>query len=437
MGTRAEIEGGHELDGEVPVEGYKHSFVLTVAASLLFSDTVEILNVPETLETRVLCRILQRLGAEVERGKGTLRIQARTLQDRPVPASDSTLIHGSLYLIPALLGRFGAVEIGLAGGCKIGDPGRGGARPTEHIISVLERFGARFEATNGRVRGRCSRLVAQEIDISDYSACSDIVTGPYISGATKAAILAALAAEGTTVIRNPYYKEAVADFLAFLRGGGCQIEEGSERIVIEGNPQLGSTFHWLMSDTTEIVTFIACAVNLRARFTITGLTVETARRWLAPELAKLRAMGVELQWGSDRLTVIPPEVVRGVDIEATSLGLNTDSQPFFTLMLLSADRPTRVIDRVWKHRFGYAHELTRLGADLSVGDGMVLVGPRRPGLAGRCVRASDTRAAAVVVLAALGIAGTTVVDGLEHIERGYEQFLPKLQALGAVIRPLS
>lgn len=429
------IEGGTVKEGSVSIAGYKHALVPMLTASMMFEGPVEIRNVPSVLDTVLLCEILEHLGARVERGAGTVRIDSSRMVYAPIPGELSGRIHGAVYLLPTLLARFGRLEMGESGGCQIGSVAEGGQRPVKHMVEVLERFGARFETDGSRLSARCERLKATHIDIMDFSKDPNrkALEGPYHSGATKTALMAAVAAEGTTVIDNPHDKEATLDLAAFLAQGGADIEIGDRRIVVRGGEPLKTVSHSLISDTTEMVTFICLSVFMNRSLRLTNITVDTVRRPLGPELAIFEAMGIRIEWGPDWIQVIPPQVLRGVDVEATGLGVATDSQPFFTLMLTLADRPSRVSDAIWGNRFAYVEMLVKLGAQLRVEGATVHVTPGRPSTAGQQLRASDTRAAAVLAVAALGIPGTTSIADVHHHERGYEQFVPKLRSLGAKI----
>ncbi|WP_437620385.1 UDP-N-acetylglucosamine 1-carboxyvinyltransferase [Sorangium sp. So ce1151] len=433
--TKWRINGGTLTGGSVAVAGYKHALVPMITASICSSEPVEISNAPGVLDTVVLGQIIRHMGGEMEHQDGRVRIDAAGMRSMLVPDALSAQIHGSVYLIPALLARFGEVEFGPSGGCQIGDSAQGGKRPVQHMTSVLERFGARFEEEGEHLRGRCGTLRGTEIDIMDYSTDPKrrALEGPYMSGATKTAVLAAVNAEGTTVIHNPHDKEATLDLVRFLREAGCSIEAEERRFVIRGRSRLRAVSHRLISDTTEMVTLIALSVFTATPLTIENVTVEAVQRPLAPEIEVFNAMGVTLRWGADSIDVRAPERLAGVDIEATGLGVATDSQPFLTLMLTIADRPSRVTDTIWRHRFGYVDPLVRLGAELRVEGASVHVTPARPHRAGQSLRATDTRAAAVLALAALGIRGETVIADVHHAARGYERLVPKLRALGADI----
>ncbi len=427
------VSGAHRLGGKVAVAGYKHALTLLVAASILVGNDVAIHNVPDNMETRILLAILQDLDIEIDFFDHKLLLNSKYARNRAVSRHLSQQIHSSLYLIPALLGRFGRVEFGGAGGDQFIGPLSSDGRPIAHIVSIMEKFGATFVEVGDAVVGKCRTLHAQEIDIKDYEAHQETGSGPCVSGATKTAVLAAAVADGTSVIHNPWNQEAAYELLAFLQACGCRMKLSSTCWEIEGGIDSVPVVYSLISDVTEIITFIACAVYLRSSILLTNISVGPVRHALRPELEVLEAMGVQVIWGHDWMRVIPPECLKTLDVVATSRDLNTDSHPFFTLMLLTADRPGTVTDYVWRHRFAYVDHLNRLGASLRVDGRTVYVTPKRPSRSGITIEVADTRAGAVAIIAALGIEGSTIIQNMSHLHRGYEGIVDKLQALGAEV----
>jgi UDP-N-acetylglucosamine 1-carboxyvinyltransferase len=432
------IEGSNLRPGSLRVAGYKHALVSVLAAAVNVDAEVQLTNVPHIEDSRVLAQILAEAGARVSLRDGQMHLDARGLARSEVPPALSQRIHGSLYLIPAFLGRLGSVRFEEAGGCQIGDQAQGHRRPVDHMLSVLESFGARFETNGVTLTGSTRGLRACELDIMDYSEQRDVLTGPRVSGATKTAILAAACVRnGTSVIRNPYPKPDVTELLAFLRrcGHSVQQKEGAVHIS-HGSPAPGTTpTHALISDISEVMTYITCAVFHEVPLTLEGLPVDRVRAGLAEELRLLERMGVRLEWTEDSVSVAHQGGVRGVDIDVTSVGIYSDHQPFFALMLLKADRPCRIREWVWKHRFGYAQELMKLGAKLEPGEDSIVVHPSTLRPAKEPLHAGDLRAAAVLVLAALGVEGETRLTGAHHLDRGYERLLEDLQSLGARMHP--
>ncbi|SDF99068.1 UDP-N-acetylglucosamine 1-carboxyvinyltransferase [Sinosporangium album] len=418
--------------------GFKHLLVPCLAAACLSDHPWHIGNAPRIEDRRVLSAVLRHLGAAVEDRGPRVTVDASGLSGTHIPAHWSAAVHGGIYLLPALLAARGEVTSGLHGGCAIGG-GAQGSRPLSHVASVLERFGAVCEADAGGFRAKCGPggLRGTWIDLAGYARTEPATgtpTGPHYSGATKTALLAAVTARGTTVLRNPYPKPDALELARLLGQAGAQIEISPGRITVEGlGGPLGGADITLPSDLMEVVTFIAWAVHLRREVELVVERPDLLKAGLASELALLSEMGVPLEWDGPRLRVRPAERLRAVRVLASSHHVYSDAGPLFALMLLGADAPSRLTDDVWGDRFGYADGLRGMGARLTRDGNDLLIrpGPLRPA-AGPLV-ATDLRAAATLLLAALGTETPQRVHGVTHLARGYEDLPAKLAALGARI----
>lgn len=427
------ISGRANIEGSVHISGFKHALIPILAASAFVDGELTLRNVPDIEDTVVLCEILSISGARIHRTRDSLTINTSELAWRAIPDALMARVHSSIYMIPCLLGRLGEVNLGPSGGCPIGDHWHPGRRPVRHILNVLELFGARFDISGGRIRGRCAGFKGAHIDIRDYWNDKQSITGPLASGATKTALMAASIAQGTSIIEFPYRKADVDELVAFFRTVGAVIEDDGRRLIIEGRASLSSGDHTLIPDLIEIITFIACSVHLQKSLRLKIAADDRVRLGLASELETLENMSVPLEWEEGAINVLPPSKIKGINIEVTPQSIYSDSHPFLALILLSADRPSRIVEKVWPHRFHYAYQLTRLGAQLKVGDGVLDITPQRPFLTGLDIEGGDLRSAAVLLLAALGLEGTTILKDAEHLTRGYENFVGKLQKLGAHI----
>lgn len=429
------IEGGAALRGAVAPSGYKHAMVLAVAAAVLCASEVRLRCPPRTEEARVLCEILEHLGGRTCWDGPDLVLDTAPLERWSVPPRLSTAIHGSVYLVPALLGRFGRVVFGGGGGDAIGSPTHGGARPMQHMLEVLEAFGARFERrADGLFEGHAAALVCDELDIMHWSDDPHVLAGPLVSGATKTALLAALSSERPTVIRNPHDKEAAHDLLGLAARAGALVERRPEGWVVERPLTRGAPVeHSVMPDPTEVMTWIAAATFTRSPLTIGPFETTAVRAALRYEAPAFERMGLALRWHEHALEVGVPDELRAVDVESEVRGISTDNHPFFALMLTSATGPSRVTDLVWRHRFDYTRGLVQLGADLHVEPPSVHIRPSRLHRGGQLLTPQDTRATAVAILGALVVEGITRVRGLSHLHRGYVRFPEQLRALGARI----
>jgi UDP-N-acetylglucosamine 1-carboxyvinyltransferase len=435
--SSVKVTGGTLSGTSVSVSGFKHAVVPIICSSIYFAGKVHLKNVPNIEDIQLLSQIIRFLGGKAEFNQGDLSLDTSGMRYEDIPESLTKSIHGSVYLIPTMLGRFGKVIMGSSGGCQIGDLKNNGKRPIWHLASVLERFGATFEIENDYLKGFCKGFRNCEIDIMEYSDRKDILTGPLVSGATKTAILAAIATKsGTTVIHNPYRKLDVVELIRFLVLSGCEVEDNGKSIFIKKSNNLTNATYFLVSDVVEVITYIACAVYNRFPLVVENVTVSRIREALRPEIEYLTRMGIDLIWGNNFVKIPVPEKIFGVDIEVTSIGMYSDSHPFFTLMLLGGDEISNIKEYVWKGRFDYARQLSEMGARLIIQDRTVKIIPGYPYLSGKTVNATDLRAAAVLILAALRIKGSTIVTNIHHLNRGYDNFLLTLAQLGAQIEPV-
>ncbi len=416
--------------GDVEIGGHKHACVPILAAAAVAATRVIVENVPAIEDPRVIVEILERCGARAEWRDDELELDTTDLRAPVIPPELSERIHGAMYLVPAYLGRLGTVRFDSFGGCRIGDADAGGERPISHVFDVLERFGARF----GDGVGHATRLTGTTIDIREYSTTPDAWTGPFISGATKTALLAAATADGATTVRNPFAKGETWELLTFLRACGHAIDASLEHITVEPVAAPAPLVrHRMTSDLGEILTYLIIGLVLDVPVRVQGRQLEAAERGLGPELAILDAMGVEVTWTGDTVQAQAPHGLRAVDIEVTHDSIYSDHQPLFALLLLHADRPSTIVDRVWVNRYGYAHELAKLGADMAVDGNTLHINPSRLHAPTEPLIAGDVRAAAVLVLAALAATGSTTIQGVEHLDRGYGDLPGGLRRLGAYV----
>ncbi|MGW8724785.1 hypothetical protein ACWGNF_01970 [Streptomyces sp. NPDC055808] len=431
------VRGGRPLHGSVTTSGFKHSLVTTVAAACLGQGTARIDNCPMIAETSTLAALVERMGGSALLTGTTLTLNASGIATNSLDPELSAAIHGSVYLAPMLLARFGSVTVPGTGGCRIGD-GSQGRRPVSHYVDVLGRFGARGRTLDdgGFTVAVTGGLRACAIDLADY--WTPLGSGPYHSGATKVAVLAAAVARGTTVLDHVYGKPDVLDMLPLLRQAGVGIEEPAPgRLVVHGLPDLpaGASRAVLPPDLIEVVTWCCASVLCPEGLTVHGAGMDRAVRALAPELRVLRDLGVPLEAGTDTLTVGPGRTpLAPVDVLVAADGVFSDSHPFIALLASLAEGTSRIRDTVWANRFGYADQLAELGVKLDVRDGAVsLHGPWAAAVPGRRLLAGDLRAAAVLLLAALHVPGTTHLAGVGHLARGYADLVGQLVGLGADI----
>jgi len=435
------IEGGRPLRGEVRVPGFKHALVTTVAAAVVGCGPVTIANCPDIEETRVLTELLRRRGGRVTWRGDVLSLDLTGLQEGPLDPKTVARIHGTAYLIPGLLARFGQVHMPATGGCRIGDY-PAGSRPVRQYAQVLERFGAwtRVDA-DGSLTVRADLLTGCDIDLRDYTADPALRTGPLYSGATKMAILAAVAARGATKLQCPYPKPDVTELVSVLSAMGysCRYRSRDE-LIIEGNPLTCNSRrpvrHHLVSDLIEVVTWATAAAVTGGVLRLTGLTLDRLVRGLRPEIDVARRLGLRYEVdGPDAIIVHSDPPRRCVDVTVSSHGIFSDSQPFLALLTTLAPGVSRIRETVWRRRFAYVPELDRLGAGIEVvGAEARITGRRPPNRGGQNLVATDLRSAAALLIAALRVPGRTRLEGADHLARGYEDLVGSMRRLGARIQ---
>lgn len=400
---------------------------------------MRIANCPAIAENRVLAALVRQLGGTAELAGDILELDPAGIHTSEPDPSLVARIHGAVYLVPALLARSGAVSMPGSGGCQIGDSADG-QRPVDQYADVLRRFGATVVAgPDGGLSVRAGALTGCEIDLLDYTSIRSAKTGPRYSGATKMALLTATVARGTSVLGNPYPKPDVTDMVTVLRRIGARIDQPrKDLLVVHGDPdRLRSCADTtLLPDLIEVVTWACVGASLCPYgLVVTGQDMPRAVAALAPELAVLEAMGIPIETSSSALAVRPPPAgLAPVDVLITSHGVFSDSQPFLTLLACAATGTSRLRETVWRRRFDYAGQLNRLGTRLRAdGDTLTVAGPCPPIRPDRHLVATDLRAAAVLLLAALQVDGSTLIDGTAHLARGYADLPGRLIELGADI----
>lgn len=427
-------------DGEIRISGYKHaSNLIIIAAILLPNIKFKLKNIPDVLDTRILLEILEFLGANVCVVDDCYEINTQNIQNRKILTEFTEKVHGTLYLLPALLCRFGEVMIGKSGGCPIGEQDEfGNSRPIAHIISVLEEFGARFTFEGNYLYGKMEKLQAPEfIDLQKYSDDPVELTGQYVSGATKTAILAALASQSEIVLKKPYIKADVRELLRFLTGSGVEILQTKDTLKIKNTHTYAYVNYFVMSDINEIFTYITFSVINGVNLKLTNITIPSVYEAYIQENILLAKMGITLRWEYDAIYVPRTSAINSfhVDIgQAEKYSIYADHQPFLALLSTLANKNSIIRDRVWKTRFQYVPELIKLGYYMRVYDGELHVYPKK----NECDKpvilyGNDVRATAVLIIASLKAKQAVKIFGIEHLERGYVSFIEKLQSLGAKI----
>ena len=332
---------------------------------------LELNNCPDITETHVLASLIEHAGGSAKVDCGRMTIDPEHLWTGRLDEGLSGLIHGSPYLAPALLRRFGEARVCAQGGCQIGG-GACGRRPIEHYVEVLQRFGA-LAQIDGQGTLVCSarRIRGCDIDMRDYTVDRFGPLGNLYSGATKMALLTAAVAQGMSIVRHPYMKADVLDLIQVLRSAGVTVESrGSNDLVVSGQQQHYATTvrHTLLPDLIEVVSWITAAcVAADQPFTVRGTGMRRVCEELRHELKIVNRMGIRLDVDDTAITVHPTRPLRCIQVEVRhDASIFSDSQPFIGLLSTFAAGSSRITDYVWPDRFSYAAELNRLGTDIAV-----------------------------------------------------------------------
>ncbi len=300
------------------------------------------------------------------------------------------------------------------------------------MLSILKKFGAKFIINGQRIEGSCPRFTAQTIDIMNYSERSDILTGPLVSGATKTAILASLfVTEGVTTILNPYQKPDVIFLVDFIKSYGFRTTISKDAITIMPPDYCISSpapFR-LCADVSQIMTYIALSVHHKIKLIMENVDWDIDSIGLKHELTILNNMGITLYGNGSQLTVSSPVLLSKQHIIVTSESIYSDHQPLFALMLTQANGISKIEEHVWKKRFAYATELNRLGFKMHEKNNELIIEPSEM-LCGGILLATDLRSAACLLITALNPPETVILNGLEHLERGYESLIEQLLTFG-------
>ena len=406
------IQGPCRLQGRVRASGAKNAVLPQMAAALLVEGPVTLRNVPAVRDVETMARVLRHLGKrEVELRDGVLRVGDGDPGHPEAPYALVKTMRASILVLGPLLARLGRARVSLPGGCAIG------ARPIDLHIEALRRMGATIAIEHGYVVASCRRLKGAEIHFATRT-----VTG------TENLMMAAALADGRTVLRNCALEPEIADLGRFLNGCGARVEgAGTDTITIEGATRLRGTEHRVIPDRIETGTFL-----MAAAITGSGITVEGCDpAHLAAVLGTLTECGVILEAAGHAITVRPDGPLRAANIVTHPYpAFPTDLQAQFMAVATRAEGVSIVTETVFENRFMHVGELRRMGARIVVdGQAAIVAGPAP--LSGAPVMASDLRASACLIVAALAAEGETIIDRAYHIDRGYERVERKFQELGA------
>ena len=413
------VEGTGVLQGTVRVSGAKNSALKLMAAALLGRGTCVLHNIPLISDIDVMSDVLRRLGATVHRDAQdchTLTVDTAAVNSFETPYELVSKMRASISVLGPLIGRFGRAHVAMPGGCQIG------ARKIDMHLLGLEKLGVRFEVKHGD-------LQAQAVDG---------LHGAYITldfpsvGATENLLMASVVAQGETVIDNAAREPEIVDLCNMLNAMGAHVSgAGTSTITVEGVPSdsLHPCEHTTVGDRIEAGTFLAGGALTGGPVTVTGIDPS----FLRMAMVKLESFGCTVTTGKDSITVKRTEPLRATDIQTLPHpGFPTDLQAQFMLLAALAQGNSVITENVFENRFMFAAELMRMGADIAIEDHHALVCGVSE-LQGAPVFSTDLRAGAALVLAGIVAEGETTVRGLEHIDRGYEDYVGKLSSMGASV----
>ena len=411
-----QIRGGTPLQGRIPISGAKNAALPILAATLLTDKVSTLSNVPHLNDITTMVELLGALGADVAMDESmALKVSAAQLNNQRAPYALVKTMRASILVMGPLLARFGRAEVSFPGGCAIG------SRPVDLHLKGFEAMGAHIDVRDGYI------VATTDNGLKGCDFTFDTVT----VGGTENLLMAAVLAEGRSVLRNAAREPEITDLVAFLRGMGADIEgDDTSTLVINGVSQLGASHYSVMPDRIEAGTFLVAAAATRGCITVENASAEH----LGIVLEKLRDAGVNIVVEGDSITADMTEgQLTAVDLTTAPYpGFPTDMQAQFTAMNVVAEGVGRITETIFENRLMQAHEMSRMGANITV-DGHSVIIRGKSSIDGAPVMASDLRASASLVIAGLAAKGETHVDRIYHIDRGYERIEEKLQAVGADI----
>jgi UDP-N-acetylglucosamine 1-carboxyvinyltransferase len=408
---KLKITGGRPLEGEVQVSGAKNAALPIMCAALLSSKPLTLSNVPKLRDVSTMAKLLAQMGVSVDRGEARTVLQAKAITDPTATYELVKTMRASVLVLGPLLARCGEAKVSLPGGCAIG------ARPVDQHVKGLQAMGATISIEHGYMQASARRLRGARIVM-------DLVT---VTG-TENLMMAAALAEGETVLENAAREPEVLDLARCLGAMGAKIEgAGSDVIRIQGVRSLGGAEHRVMPDRIETGTYLAAAAAAGGKIRLTGAAPKT----LEATLDKLREAGSKITVTESSIEIESARRPAAVSVRTAPYpGFATDMQAQFMALACVADGTALITETIFENRFMHAIELQRLGADIRLeGNTAVVRGVER--LQGAGVMATDLRASAGLVIAALVAEGDTVVDRIYHLDRGYEGLEKKLGLLGA------
>lgn len=412
------IKGGAPLVGEVEIGGAKNAALPILVAATMTDDTVLIENVPDVRDTNFILQAMESIGVVVERvDRHTVKINAKNIRMQAVADEYIKKIRASYYLIGALLGKYNEAEVALPGGCNIG------SRPIDLHIKGFESLGVNVKIEHGNIVAKAEKLRGANIYLDKVSV-----------GATINVMMAAVLAEGKTIIENAAKEPHVVDVANFLNRMGANVKgAGTDVIRIKGVQRLHGTDYAIIPDQIEAGTFMFAAAITKGDVTVKNVIP----KHLESISSKLLEIGCEIEESDEAVRVVASKRLKHTHVNTLPYpGFPTDMQPQITVALGLSQGTSVVTESLFENRFRYVNELTRMGGNIKV-EGSVAIIDGVEKYTGASISAPDLRAGAALVLAGLSAEGFTTVDDIMYIERGYEDFDEKLRGLGAMIEKVN
>jgi UDP-N-acetylglucosamine 1-carboxyvinyltransferase len=408
------IEGGKRLSGEIPISGAKNAALPILCAGLLTADSVELSNVPHLQDVATMLKLLGQMGLRIEQADDKVVLSGRAIDKLEAPYEMVKTMRASILVLGPLLARFGEAKVSLPGGCAIG------SRPVDQHIKGLQAMGAEITIEAGYIHAKAKKLKGARI-------VTDMIT---VTG-TENLLMAAVLADGQTLLENAAREPEVTDLAHLLVAMGAQIDGiGSDRLVVNGVEALHGASHAVIADRIETATFLCAAAAAGGDVTLTNTRPDI----LDVALDKLREAGAVITSGADWLRVQMAARPKAVSFRTTEYpGFPTDMQAQFMALNCIAEGSSRVSETIFENRFMHVQELNRLGASIVI-DGHTALIQGVDKLVGAPVMATDLRASASLVIAGLAAQGQTMVDRIYHLDRGYDRMESKLSAVGANIQ---
>ena len=407
------IEGNHQLNGEIEVKGAKNAVLKQMVLPILSEGEYTLTNVPNIADVLYMQEVLEVLGINTELTENKLSIQSPANIGIEAPYELVQKMRASIIILGPLLARKGEAKIAFPGGDELGP------RPVQMHLDALEKMGAHFSLEHGVLTGNADGLKGVEINL------------PYASvGATENTLLAAVLAEGKTVIENAAREPEITDLVAMLNKMGAEITgEGTSEIIIQGVKNLNPTDHEVVGDRIAAGTFLSAFLATNGSGTVRGINPDN----LPMELKKFKEIGAEIKTEEDSIEISNTGNLNSVELSTLPFpGVATDLQPVFGSLLLKANGTSIITENVYDQRFQWIPEVQRMGANIQTGwQHAMIKGVNQ--LSGAPVNATDIRTGASLVIAAIQADGISKITGIEHINRGYEDIVSSLSSLGSII----